>query len=467
MTPETTGTPNAGSAVAPEVLNGLTGSARNAILGGSSSVLPTLKESRPRTVSLKAHGLGRPTASPLIQNVYRDLTPLTPQKRMWLARQLMVINAIVAFGLATRRNLLIGGSVTIETKDKDAKSFLEDEYFPFTKFNNVVRVMGEHYYQAGNGYLELTRTKDGRIGKLHPLPIPDAVYKNIDPKTGRVIEFVQEVEPFIASNMRLKRSNIRYSNGMPAYIYGIPFSPRQIRHLKNGQDFFPEYGRSLLLSSITDGQILLERERAEALNARYRSVFSNFIQLVGGNDPDIETFKEEHAQIHDFQDEVITGEIKVTPKNPQAGTILSPAALEYFKRKIGIPLLPNYMIWGEDVNRATSREARITWGLSMESDRMEFGTYWHDVLQEVLESYKHNNVVFEVKFGDLDHQLPDEFRENVRNMFLDGVLTAGRYQEAYGEEVDPEIAEDYRWEIEEPDFGGFEDGEETEEPPSF
>lgn len=414
---------------------------------------------------------GRVGSATSIRGIFKDMGRLTPQVRMWHLRQLFNENNYMHTGVMILKNLLIGGEITVDTKDKHVKTWLEEEYFPYTDFTGVVREGTEHALWSGNAYHELRRTKRDEPGDIVNISRPDQMFIDVDPKTGEIVRFVQRLPQHLTQFLKMSTVTIHDSTGRPFTIYGKVLDAKNIYHLKVGQDDYSEYGQSPAIATVNDGAVMMEMERGAAIYARWRMSGKKYFMLKNAGNPAVlDQFQERLKLVDDYEDVALSvppeGIDVITPTAAGSIAYVTPL-LEHFKRKMTINYVPEYAIHGQNVNRATSKTQKKSFDLAVMAWRDTLNKCYVPFLKRIVKFYNISaDPVFTLQYGNLDTPTPEEYKKEMKDLWTLGVITHDEMREGFARKIDSGLKGVYKWEIDaasQPVEDDDEEGDEEED----
>ena len=382
-------------------------------------------------------GLG----SKFVTDIFKDRV-LTPHEEMKEARRLYNRNAWVTSAVLTLKDMIVGDEITVETQDPALKQFM-DSWMKNSGFKSAIAEVIEHALVTGNGYIEKIRSKSGKIVKVFPVPQPEYIYIDVD-ETMQTKGYIQEYP----SKLKVWDTFTINYGGKMTTISGKYIPADKLVHVKFGMADIPFYGRSPVASVINDGRILLEIERSMAVFSRFKATPKKLISFPDANDTDVEKFQKYWKQMDDTENLITNLKPEVYDLSYTGATADMSNIVEYLKRKMTIALAPEYLIHGEDTNRATAKEQRIMTILRIQSIREQLAQPINKLLKEVAIQYGFEADV-EIKFGSFDFDTQDEKIQKATNLYNSGIITLDEARKLAGfEPLNNEIGDSFKWELE-------------------
>lgn len=330
---------------------------------------------------------------------------------------------------------------------------------------------------------EAIKTGDGYVHKIKGSK-NSYKYRNIQNSEDMYIDWNyaenrpnRYIERLYYTEAQAKKLNLKtYTLQMPygtETIVGIEYSPDEIIHYKFMENRFGfGYGRSPIAAVINDVSIINRMERSIAVIAMYKAIpkkllFPGTPEGNGNNentgvmdDKEIQKVINILKQAKDFESPVLGKRMdSINLTDGGQALDLSPY-LDYFKRKVSMVLSPEFIVHGELVNRATSREQNQLFYLSVCSIRSEFygelDESTHEGMIASLKVLEDQNIstpkaAFKFIYGDYDVELVQDRMIRMMNEWNNGLITLDEYRTKMNYEKDEEYGMLYKWET---DAGG-------------
>lgn len=380
---------------------------------------------------------------------------LTPHEEMQEVSKLYNSNGHVVAAVHTLKDFVLGAEQEVIADDQGTAIFLTDWLKNIGFFTHLSWLM-ENYIKCGNAYLEAARDSRGKIVKVQPIADPSRVYVQVN-EHGVIQYYVQAVP----NNTKIDGADfydVYYWFNQPKQrIYGIRFEPNEIIHFKWGRADLPFYGRSPLASVVNDSKILKEIERDIAVIARYKAIPKKMISMPKANKTKLDAYGQYFSGLKDEENALIGEEnVKIDDLSYAGKDLNLEWIVNYLKRKMTASAAPEYIIHGEDTNRATAKEQRIAYMMRVKSMRDQFAmTVETELLDHALSEYstpsnKLNSVGRKFVCNDFEYDEPSEKKDQARSDFRDGIIKLNEAREILGHEPekDEDLGEAYRWELE-------------------
>lgn len=415
------------------------------LISPAKPTLRPVKESASTTTikdMLSSAGQGR-----FLRDIYGDEL-LTPHREMEKCVKMFNTDAYVAAGVQTMVDFIMGAEQMVVADDPATEKTLNN-FLKNTNFFRPLREVVENFVRVGNGYFEVTRAEEnGLILRFYPIERADKMWIQADDK-GYADYYVLEL------SMQTKYEGatyytIYYLDRIPNPVYGLKICKKDIIHFPLGFGDVPWYGRADIASGINIWKIKQELERDLAVIARYKAIPKKWINIKGTNQPTVDNIS---AQISAMNDNVnpITG-LKDDPTVidlSYAGKDMNlDPYLNYCKRQLTASLAPEFVLHGEDTNRATAREQRSAYMLRIRARRDVISTKIEkEILIPTAELLGLKNISgLKFVFSDFDYQSEDEMREEALKQFQIGIITLNESRVMLGLE---EIAggDVFSWEV--------------------
>ena len=401
-----------------------------------------------------------------INDIYNDEI-LTPHNEMQECVNMYHSNAFVVTGVEALSDLLLGRDIRFISGDKDTQDFF-NKWGKDTDFFRYLPEAIENYVKVGNGYLEpLSGQLSGLPRKW--LPVPRANFIWVVREMGEHTDIV-DGEPQITEVERLhyweqvpdyfrnddaQRVNVSYDRwGTQTYSIRAVNLGYNLLHLKWGVSHVPFYGRSPLASSVSDGKVLREMERAMAVIARYKAIPRKVVtvnpasgSIMGSTN--LDKMIQYWNGLSDMENPMFKGvdidikDLSYAGQEPQFQV-----AVDYLKQKVTSALIPSFYIHGNITRYAVALEQKNEFNLICESRRKDVANPINDFIQDFVKQFnstpdsrrkdserglKLSKDIY-IEFGDFDYPTRSELVTEATMQWNSGGITLNEYREALGKE---------------------------------
>ncbi len=391
---------------------------------------------------------------------------MTPHTEMFRVREMIDNNAFVASGLSTYQSIFLGDELTVESSDDRTREWFNDEWLPESGLVEAISNggAGEHYKGIGNAYYHVKRGEaTGMPKKFELIAKPENMWIRKNPD-GSVKDYILEVDRSIQGDEHEGKDVDTYLLSYGGYekesVFGIQFDKKEIVHVPQGQHQVPPYGRSDLASASSDEKILREIERSYAVIARHKQVpkkIFQFYQEVQGDKQPInqedweEDIKPRIKNLRDTDNLLLNGiNVDKEDYNYSGQDIKMQETIDYLKRKITSPVLPQFMMHGDMTTQAVSNDQLAVFFQEVRGDRHTHIQAFKPVLREVVENAPVQGLSSDVtlSFGDLELATESSKKEKALEQWNKGVLTLNEVRDKLELPEDTEFEEDpYKWEV--------------------
>lgn len=373
-----------------------------------------------------------------ISDIYNEST-LYPHDEMLTARKALMYNAWIAAAVQTLSDFLYGGECKVVSEDEKLAEFL-NQYLIDSKLGEMVPLIFTDLISFGNFYTRKIPVKlNGKYGKQK---VPFYEYIHQPEKMYHVVDEANFIEEFVLQNIQGDNTTggvhtITYYGNVKKQIRGQKFKKEEIGYTKMGHSIIPSYGRGALAVLVNDVKIVLEIERAMAVFARFKANPKKLIQLPRADPRSVADFTSNLNNIPD-EENPITNLPNVTIHDLSYGgkDASYNGLIDYFKRKLTVALAPEFIIHGENTNRATSKEQRAAFLLRAKSIREGPKKWLEAELNKFLDLFPRMKGEFSVEFGDFDVGEDTETREFTMQAWQSGLMKLKDAQEHLGLPVD-------------------------------
>ena len=365
-----------------------------------------------------------------VRDIYNEKT-LTINERMKTAKRLYYRNTFVVAAVNTFKDFIVAGGIKIESSNSLVSGFL-NERIKSANINEALDTIVSELLITGNAYAEVTKNPNGSISGLYPMSVSENMYLDID-LNGNVKGYIQQ----IPSNVKIEGADFYSINYYPSnamkQVYGIYFTTDEIVHFRIGQSDAIGYGYSPLLSSADDERILWEIERDIAVISRYKAVPKKWINLKGASQDKLDKLKELIGKLKDFENPMTAEEsLDIEDISYSGKEIDFSLYLEYFKRKLTVALAPEFIIHGEDTNRATSKEQKDAFMLRASSFRSKLELKLTPVLDNFLYYSDLQYADYDIEWGNTEYYTLEEKNKMQIDLFNAGLVTINEARKELG-----------------------------------
>lgn len=384
--------------------------------------------------------------SKFLTNIYKDTT-MYPHEEMLRATKSYRTNSLIYAAANTMRDFIVGGDYKITADDKNSQDFLNN-FFEQSNLKNYVPDIVLDLINAGNSYLERINSSLKTLPYVYSyIPTPERMYIDYDFDKDRIKRYVQEIPAETIPNPQIKQITINYFGNNKKSIKGIEIPTNKIWHFKMGISTIPIYGRGAVCVVSNDVEVVKEIERAMAVISRYKAIPKKIISLQDDNPRVVDKFKEQINRLEDQENPITNVPVDIKDLTDTNGTITFQPILDYLKRKLTIALAPEYIIHGEDTNRATSKEQRIGFLLRIKSIRDQISTIIEEEFKRVLQMYGYSTDGVKFEFGSFDIGEAQENQNSALQGWNSGLLTLKEARTLYGIEQPTDYDQYFKWEL--------------------
>lgn len=381
---------------------------------------------------------------------------MTPHNEMLRVREMIDNNAFIASGLSTYQSIFLGENVTVESDDPATEEFFNEEWLPQSGLLDAIGDggAGEHFKGIGNAYYHVRRGQaTGIPKKVELVSKPENMWIRKDDQ-GNVKDYVLEIPREIRDSdgddaaggfqdKQVSTFQVSYGGTTRRSVTGVRFDRDEIIHVPQGRGQVPPYGRSDLASASSDEKILREIERSYGVMARHKQVPKQvfmFYQETGDGSRvplDSETWeKDVLPQMNNLADDenpMFNANFNVDVEDYSYGgaEIKMQETIDYLKRKITSPVLPQFMMHGDMTTNAVSNDQLAVFFQEVRGDRHTHVEVFKPLLEEVAEKKGLNGNVT-LSFGDLSLTTEQSRKERIVSMWNDGLLTLNEARERLG-----------------------------------
>ena len=324
--------------------------------------------------------------SKFVSDVYRDVMLETHEEKV-RSKKAYDYDAYIATAVDTYCSFVIGGDTFFKTDneslDKTVNALYNDLGLKeFVETNLVIDLKVD-----GDSYLERRKGSSGFIEQYDYVPDPEYMYADFE-ENGEVKQYVQRIpDGQVQSGDDELITILYYGKLNKKAIRGTKIPRDKIFHLKMGRGIIPFYGRGSVATIINDFSIGLEIDRSFAVMARYYALKKKLMQISGAQDKDLVNIKTQIGASKDYENAMTGWDGAINPielVGTGAPADLAPI-VDYNKRKKTVGLAPEFIIHGEDTNRATSREQIEGFYLRAQQTRTIIARFIEEEMKRVLE----------------------------------------------------------------------------------
>ena len=342
-------------------------------------------------------------------------------------------NALIYSAIRTFKDIIKGDRSRIDTRNDILKKYIEDKFLNTTGFLDAEDVAIEEAITTGDGYIE--EVKGETLIEYRPIYNTEDMYIDYDYETDEVKRYIMRVYGVNMKKEGVGTHTIYTPYGIETVI-GYELSKESIIHYKFGNDVYGVYGRSPIAPTLNDVDILKKIERAVAIIAMYKAVPKKILMPDSADEEDsfspgeITQIEDLLRNSTDFENPIIDKRIAELDLSNGGKDVNMQPYIDYLKRKITVAMAPEFLIHGEEVNRATSREQKQTYYLRVAATRRPFEITTTKALREGVNHMLADNKfkkdligVFTYEYGDFDIELPQERQERLLQNWNDGAMT--------------------------------------------
>ena len=288
------------------------------------------------------------------------------------------------------------------------------------------------FLATGNAYFEPQyKSKKGgkkELDTLHNMPMPSMVYRNLQSKSDNdywIIEYPTDV--FSIDNQVLKFHPISYVYGSFTWrhnVWGISVGKDELIQAKFLWSKSPYYGNGLISSAIDNEDVAEEILKNWALAAKYRSLSKKIIGFYSHDgesiDPqEIDDIREQFSMLEEEDSLLINRRFEQADLTFSGADNMMQQELEFLRRDSGASLTPNYMTaFSQDSSLATASEAKVPFGLSIESIQKLIEGFLNNLItKNLLECYSFLSDDLELKLGKADLYSRSETFMNISQLY--------------------------------------------------
>jgi hypothetical protein len=381
-------------------------------------------------------------------------------------------NAFVASSLSTYQSIFLGDELHVKSSDERTEEWFNEEWLPQSGLKEAIGNggAGEHYKGIGNAYYHVKRGQaTGMPKEIELIAKPENMWIRKE-DDGSVKDYILEIDKGVQGDEKDGQKGQYYSLGYGGYereaVYGIQYDKDEIVHVPQGMHQIPPYGRSDLASASSDEKILREIERSYGIIARHKQVpkyiFSFFDTHNGDRMPmNQEEFDEKVEELQNLSDKdnpVWNGvDVEMTDYSYGGKEVKMQETIDYLKRKITAPIMPQALIHGDMSTNAISNDQTAVLFQEVRGDRHTDIDAFKPILREVAEKAPKSGLSSDVtlEFGKLSLSTEQSREKDFIEMWQKGLLTLNEVREKLGLPEDEEFEEDpYKWEVSSQPAGG-------------
>lgn len=365
-------------------------------------------------------------------------------------------NSLVYSSIRTFKDLIKGDGSYIDSRNESLKKYVEEKFINDSGFLDAEDVAIEEALVTGDGYIE--EIKGETTIAYKPIYNSEDIYIDYDYENDEVKSYIMRVYGQDRSKEGVNQYTIITPYGRETII-GYKLPTESIIHYKFGNDVWGVYGRSAIAPTLNDIELLNKIERAVGVIAMYKAIPKKLIMPDSTDEedrlsgPEIKQIEDLMKNSTDFESPILDRRLATLDLSDGGKDIRLGEYINYLKRKVTVAMAPEFLIHGEEVNRATSREQKQTYYLRVATVRHPFEQMSTKTIREgvnhVLANSKSKQELigtFSYKYGEFDIELPQERHVRLMSEWNDGAITL---KELRAELDLPEIegADVFKWEV--------------------
>jgi hypothetical protein len=341
-------------------------------------------------------------------------------------------------------NAILGDNPHIVSKDEKLENYANNYFLDDTGFRRAEREALSEAVHSGDGYIEVVKNDSGAT-RFFSIENAEDMFIDWDYETSKERRYILRfnVTEEQAQQMKLKSFTLIQPYGAVTF-YGEEYEASKIIRYKFGNDTWGVYGRSPIAAALTDVKILKIMERAVGVIARYKAVPRRILMPDNNTEegtmtqPEIEAVKNQLQEAGDTKTPFIGKKVSQLETGNGGKDIDLNNYLGHFKRKITIMMTPEFIMFGENSNRATSREQKQVYYLAVSAIRGYFlptsNKAIFDGLINILATLKDKGVLkinlhsFRYQYGEFAVELPEEKQQRLMDEWNNGLILLSEYR---------------------------------------
>ncbi len=343
--------------------------------------------------------------SKFVSDVYNDTILETHEEKV-RAKKAYDYDSYVATAVDTYSAFVIGGDTFFKTDNENLDQIVNDLYNDLGLKQIIETYAVVDLKVDGDCYAERIKGSSGFIEQYEYVPNPELIYADFD-KDGSVKRWAQRIpDGQVQDSSDQYLDIIYYGKNNHKYFRGIVIDKGKLFHMKLGKGLIPFYGRGSVSTIINDYLIGNEIDRSFAIMARYYALKKKLIQVKGGQPKDLQNLRQQIGSTKDYENamtgyesDIMIQDLVGTGAPQDLGPIV-----DYNKKKKTVGLAPDFIMHGEDTNRATSREQIEGFYLRANQTRSIIANFVEDEMKRVLEErhipYKKIKLMFQNIFSE-------------------------------------------------------------------
>lgn len=393
------------------------------------------------------------------KGIFPDDPERTPHFEMNKAEESYLFRPQINSGINQLAMFITGNNVSIESKDKKSKEFLNKWLEKRKDTTSYIKQFVVSALITGNGYFEYTfnKMKSGQmiLDNFFPITQSSRIYRYLNNESDEdywIYELPVEMKTYPFSKLTGEVEHIRPRFYFINYVmssatifrksvYGIPIHKNKIRQFKWGWSRDMIYGRSFLSSVIDDVDILREIIKNWSIISRYRALNTKIISIGNENNratiDDMNKFEEDIRNRREHEHIVLNKPHEISALANVGEYDDMSAPIDWLRRDVSSGLVPNYLTpWNSEINRATAEEVRIVFQLELDSMKDELINWMNDeIIGELRKVYPWLAEDCTFKFHDVDLEPKSQKLGYAPSLFDTNVITLNEYRDMAG--LDP------------------------------
>lgn len=288
-------------------------------------------------------------------------------------------------------------NITIQSKDKMTSLFFNKWLEQRKEIKNELKEFATCAHAYGNGYFEQAFKELSKGGivldNLAAINDPSRVYYNTNAQNlneywlyqipNTVTHIMRKGKKYTATFYRI---NYTYgSRFINKTIWAIPLHKDEIVHFKRGLSKDGFYGKSALMSSIDDGEVVREIVKNYAIKARYKAIGKKIISIGDENDPagpdDIDQLESDLFNLEKREHIISNKKITTNDLLTTDGDDSMSQQLDYLRKDISTGLVPNFMTpWANPNSAGTSEKANIPFELELKEYQRDLIDFLNQII---------------------------------------------------------------------------------------
>lgn len=327
----------------------------------------------------------------------------TPHVRMSAVLDLLEDDNTLRSGLNSLVRFILS-DISIKSEDEKTAKFLNEWVNKRVTLNNEIYNFVFTLLGCGTAYVQPYYTSrvngDKILDNIKAVPDPSIIYRNIEADENAKDYWLMQVPPEVRSvddikvQFRpvwyIKNSIVRYN-----HIWCVPFPKNKYEVLTFGHSrTLPFYGWGLLSSAVDNEDIKREIIKNWALQAKYRALGKKIIGFYNTSDDavslqELENIKQEFMNLEEEDSLLVNKRFDTTDLSFSGQDNMMESQVEFLRKEAGSSLVPNFMTaFSQDSSMATASEAKIPFGLLLQSIQPQIESFLNDIIiRPLLKNY--------------------------------------------------------------------------------